>query len=230
MTNKILTTLLFITISCSLKAQSLSRVTSGVDVGLGYGYDNKQWAPSGTYHQELSLKHFPWFNVGWGVRTWGFYTGRTDLFPKSSVAAAAGDTMKYGNISTTGVSFLFGLNVKLWRFDIGANTDLISVVFGPNRKGLYDAASISGAGSEYVQQHVNSTPNLFNTVPLLVDNQNGQSELYVRYWVTNRIGVKAAYVYGSVAYKTTVSLNGGQNLYSTTYGIPYLAVSFPLYN
>ena len=50
-------------------SQDISRVTSGIDVGLGY--QDKVWVPSVTYHQELSLSNFPWFRVGWGVRGWG---------------------------------------------------------------------------------------------------------------------------------------------------------------
>lgn len=214
-------------ISFASFGQTLSRVTSGVDVGTGY--KDKTWVPSIMYHQDLSLNNFPWFRIGWGVRTYGYYAGRTDLAPKDY--SSSGDTLKFGKITSNGISFLVGANVRLWKFDIGANTDLIGVAFGVRRRGLYTKSTFaSGQGAEFYNSYVPSSPTSLNVVPLLIDNNNGQSEVFVRFWITERVGIKVGYVHGKVTYTASETLDNGQKRFSSSYGVPYAAVSFPLYN
>ncbi|NIJ55171.1 hypothetical protein [Dyadobacter arcticus] len=219
---------LFVFISSfSAFSQSLSRVSSGIDMGVGY--QDAVWVPSITYHQELSLTNFSWFRIGWGVRAWGYYAGRTNLVPQNS--AFSDDTLKFGKITSNGASFLLGANFRLWKFDIGANTDLVGFAFGVKRRGLYTKSTLfEGEGAEYYNDYVPSGPSTFNVLPLALDKQNGQSELFVRYWITDRIGLKLGYVHGRVTYSSDVKLDNGQKRFSTSYGVPYAAVSFPLYN
>ena len=208
-------------------AQSLSRVTSGIDLGLGY--QEEKWVPAIMYHQELSLANFQWFRIGWGIRTWGYYAGRTDLLPKDN--AVSMDTLQFGKVTANGASFLIGANVRLWRFDIGANTDLVGIAFGLRRKGLYAKPTIGdGEGSEFYNAYVRSNPATLNFLPLAMDNQNGQSEIFLRYWVTDRIGVKLGYTHGRITYAAEAKLDNGQKRFSKSYGVPSISVAFPLYN
>jgi hypothetical protein len=208
-------------------SQSLSRVTSGLDLGLGY--QDEIWVPSAMYHQELSLSNFSWFRIGWGVRTWGHYAGKTNLFPQDH--ALSNDTLKFGRITTNGISFLIGASVKVWRFDIGANTDLLGFAFGVKRQALYSKPSLyEGDGAAFYNGYVTSKPNILNVIPLALDKQSGQSEVFLRYWITDRIGLKLGYVHGRTTYNTEVKLDNGQKRFSTTYGVPYAGISFPLYN
>ncbi|MCE7039559.1 hypothetical protein [Dyadobacter sp. CY312] len=222
-----LAVLLILVFSIKSVGQQLGRVTSGVDLGLGYKED--VWVPSAMYHQELSLNNFPWFRIGWGVRGAGYYANRTDLAPKNT--AMSGDSLKFGKITTNTISFLVGANVRIWRFDIGANTDLIAIGFGAKRRGLYSAGKLTnGEGSEFYNTYVSSAPSTLNALPLVLDNQNGQSELFLRYWITDRIGIKLGYVHGRVTYTSSEKLDNGQTRFSHSYGVPYAAISFPLYN
>jgi hypothetical protein len=213
--------------SVSGYSQSLSRVSSGIDVGLGFQDD--QWVPSALYHQELSLNNFPWFRIGWGVRAWGYYAGRTDLLPQSN--AFSDDTLKFGRLSANGASFVFGANVRLWKFDIGANTDLFGIAFGTRRSGLYSKSTFyEGEGAEYYNSYIGSNPATLNLLPLALDKQNGQSEVFLRFWITDRIGLKLGYVHGRITYSTSEKLDNGQKRFSADYGVPYAGISFPLYN
>ena len=214
-------------VSVSGFSKSLSRVSSGVDLGVGAKSD--VWVPSAMYHQELSLNHFPWFRIGWGVRGWGYYAGKTDLAPQNS--SMSGDTLKFGRISANGLSFLIGANVRFWRIEIGANTDLLGLAFVTTRSGLYTKSSLfEGEGADYYTDYVKSGPSTINILPLALDKQNGQSELFLRYWITDRIGLKLGYVHGRITYSSNIKLDNGQRRFSTTYGVPYAAISFPLYN
>ncbi|TDE14643.1 hypothetical protein [Dyadobacter psychrotolerans] len=213
--------------SVKIYAQQPARVTAGVDFGTGY--KDKTWVPSAMYHQELSLNHFPWLRIGWGVRAWGYYAGRTDLAPKNT--SLSGDTLKFGKITSNGLSFLAGASIKLWRFDIGANTDLVGIAFGARRRGLYTQTTLpDGEGAEFYNSYVPSAPSTLNALPLFLENQSGQSELFLRYWFTPRVGLKVGYVHGRITYASSEKLDNGQTRFSQSYGVPYASVSFPLYN
>jgi hypothetical protein len=213
--------------SISTFAQTNSRVTSGVDLGLGYRQD--EWVPAVTYHQELSLNNFEWFRIGWGVRTSAHYAGRSDLYPQNN--GFSNDHMKFGKLTTNSLSFLLGANIRLWHFDIGANTDIINVSVGIKRKGLYSKNyTFESDDAGYFNQHIISKPKFLNAVPLAVKDQNGQSELYIRYWISNRVGVKLGYYFGRTTYQTTEKLDKGHHMFSINYGVPALSISLPLYN
>lgn len=217
---------LFLLSTVGSQAQYVSRVTSGVD--LGTGYDDKAWAPSVMYHQNLSINGFSWFNLSWGVRTSAFYTGAKTLLPPNNIAG--GDSLKFGKLTSNSLSVLAGITLRFGKFDIGANTDLFGIAIGLKRKGYYLKNSFpQGEDSEYYNTHVSSSPNFFNVVPLAADKNSGQSEIFLRYWFTQRVGVKVGYIHGRQTYKTEVKL-ANQDRFSTTYDMPYIAISFPLYN
>ncbi len=217
--------------SVQVKAQSLSRVTQGIDIGVGSDFitPNALWSPSASYHQELSLKNFSMFQIGWGVRAYGSYnSGRTDLAPKNS--ATSFDTLSFGKISSTGISFMVGASVKLWKVEIGVNTDLVGIAFGTRRRGLYSTIYQDGAGAEFNNKYVYSAPSVLNALPLVFDNQNGQSEIYARIWIIRQIGIKLGFKYGRNVYSAEEKLDNEQTRYSKSYGMPFAALSFPIFN
>lgn len=221
-------TLSFILLGTSLAlAQTEPRVTSGIDLGVGYG--DAIWVPAVTYHQELSLANFSWFRIGWGVRTWGHYEGPTNLMPKDN--SVSNDYLKFGKITSNGISMLAGANVKLGRLEIGGNTDLFGIAFGVKRKALYTKNyKFEGDDAGYYNKLVKSGPNFINALPLALDNQNGMSEVYLRYWFARTVAVKVAYVVGRTTYRAAEKLDNDQNLFSKMYKVPSVSLTFPLYN
>ena len=207
-------------------AQNTARVTSGVDFGVGY--QDKVWVPSVMYHQELGMANFPWFRIGWGVRTWGYYAGEKNLYPSGK--SFSNDYLKYSKVTSNGLSVLFGANFRLGSFDIGANTDLAGIAIGAKRNGLYSKDYIIEDDGGYYKKLIRSKPSFINALPAVLDDQNGQSELYLRYWITTTIGVKVACVIGRTTYTTTEKLENGENRFSKNYAVPSVSVSFPLYN
>ena len=208
-------------------AQNTARVTSGVDLGLGY--QDNIWVPAVMYHQDLAMANFPWFRIGWGVRTWGYYSSRSNLYPEKK--SFSDDYLKYGKITSNGLSALFGASLRFGSFDIGANTDLISVAIGAKRNGLYTKNyAFEGDDAGYYNKLVSSSPSFVNALPAVLSNQAGQSEFYIRYWVSSKIGVKVGYVVGRTTYSTVEKLENGQSRFSKNYAVPSVSVSFPLYN
>lgn len=214
----------------NVTGQRKSPVSAGID--LGSAFKSTGWSPSMQYQQELRFRQFPFLKFGLGLRGWGYYDGKTDLFSKMSKSLT--DTLKFRNVSQSGLSVIGGLSLSLWKIDFGINTDLFGLLFGSERRGFYSKSAMvePGQGESYYNKWVPASPNVFNLLPLVVKDNSGQSEIYARIWLSRRLGLKVAYVYGQLAYSTgkidgkPVLLDNGHRRFSENYGIPYAGLSF----
>ena len=213
-------------------AQEQPHVTAGFD--LGAGFNSNSVAPSVLYHEESGFHRLPWLKVGLGIRAWGYHSGTTNLY--SQEKSFPTDSLKYRNVSATGISFVVGVNFRIWKVDLGANTDLAGFSFGSKRNGFYAKNTPDqGDGAAYYNKWVATSPVIFNMLPLVFTKSNGQSEVYARIWFTKKIGLKLGYTYGRIAYLTKevddkrVYLDHRQRRFLNTFGMPYAAVAFPLH-
>ncbi|MGV3599632.1 MAG: hypothetical protein ACO1N1_00420 [Dyadobacter fermentans] len=229
---KILKVLVLILLLNSLAthAQNRSPIAASVDVGTAFGSDS--WAPSIAYHEEIGPQKLPWLRLGLGFRAWGYYGGRTNL--ETARNQGFKDYLEYRDVSVNGLSFLAGISVSLWKFDIGANTDLLALTYGTRRHGFYEKSipEKPGTGSPYYNTWLSSKPTLFNALPLALRDNTGQSEAFVRFRAGRTLGIKLGYVYGRVTYTTrkindvNVYLDNKQRHVSKVYGLPYAALAF----
>ncbi|NIJ51070.1 hypothetical protein [Dyadobacter arcticus] len=208
--------------------QNQSNVSAGIDVGTGF--QQYAWGPSVLYHEEIGFNKAPWLKFGLGIRGWGYYGGRTNLFTKDE-----NNYLEYGDVSANGLSFVIGANISFWRIDLGVNTDLAGLSFGSKRHGYYEKTTTApGIGEPYYNTWLATSPVLVNALPLALKNYNGQSEAYARIHITRNIGIKLGYVYGQIAYATKkidgnkVLLDDRQRRFYNTYGMPYAALSFAI--
>ncbi|OJV18429.1 MAG: hypothetical protein BGO21_23055 [Dyadobacter sp. 50-39] len=214
-------------------AQYTSPIAGGVDVGVGLG--SNSWAPSITYHEEIGSQKLPWLRLGVGLRAWGYYAGRTNLYTKRM--AGIEDYLEYRNVSVNGVSFLAGVNISFWKLDFGVNTDLLGITYGTRRHGFYEKDTpATGTGGPNYNQWLASKPTLLNALPLALRKNTGQSEAFVRFKAGRKLGVKLGYTYGRVTYTTkkvdgfNVYLDNSQRHVSRVYGLPYAALAFAVGN
>ena len=211
--------------------QSNDRVEAGIDIGTGFKSNN--WAPSVLYHEDAMLGRLSWLRAGLGIRAWGYYGEANNLL--SQAGAPAANTLQFRKASVNGVSFIASVSIKAGRVDIGANTDLIGAAFGSKRKAFYPANVTSpGSGSPNYDQWIAARPVVFNTLPLFLNNYNGQSEIYARIMLTRKAGLKIGYLFGQLAYVTRnnndgkVLLDGRERRFSDRYQMPYVALTFPI--
>jgi hypothetical protein len=213
----------------SVSGQNQPTVNAGVDVGSGF--KNYAWAPSVLYHEEIGLRGANWLKFGVGLRAWGYYGGRVDLFTNDEK-----NYLEYRQVSANGLSFVIGANIHFWRVDLGVNTDLAGISFGSKRHGFYEkTTSTPGTGEAHYNTWLNTSPVILNVAPLAFNNNNGQSEAYARIYFTRQIGVKLGYLYGQIAYSTKkdeagerVHLDDRQRRVYNTYGMPFVALSFSI--
>lgn len=214
----------------SARAQRISRVSSGVDIGSGFG--EGQFSPSLLYYQNLQPPHLQWAQLSGGLRIWNYQGKETQLTAPGGFSRK--DVMSLNRASATGISFFLGVNLQPVRFlDIGVNADLLSLALGKRRSALYALATPSGSEDSLALvlngKNVEIAPANLNIVPAFIKKNNGQAEAYVRIWFGKQVGLKLGYMIGQISYRTDKKLNG-QGRFSSMYQMPYAAISFPLYN
>ncbi len=212
------------------QAQRISRVSSGVDIGSGFG--DGQFSPSLLYYQNLQPPHLQWAQLSGGLRIWSYQAKETKLTVPGGFSRE--DVMSLNHVSATGFSFFMGVNFRPVPFlDIGANADLLSLALGKRRSALYTLATPSGSEDSLALvlngENVDIAPTNLNIVPAFIKKNNGQAEAYVRIWFGKQVGLKLGYMIGQISYRTDEKLNG-QGRFSSMYQMPYAAISFPLYN
>lgn len=212
------------------QAQRISRVSSGVDIGSGFG--EGQFSPSLLYYQNLQPAHLQWAQLSGGVRIWNYHGKETKLTAPGGFSRE--DVMSLDRVSATGISFFLGVNFRPVRFlDIGANADLLSLALGKRRSALYTLATPGSTDDSLTQaangKEIDIAPTNLNVVPAFLKRNNGQAEAYVRIWFGKQIGLKLGYMIGQISYRTDKKLNG-QGRFGSMYQMPYAALSFPLYN
>jgi hypothetical protein len=212
-------------------AQRPPQATAGVDVGAGFGKNG--WSPSILYHEEISLRDFRILKGGFGLRTAGYYGGYTEL--NTQGASVSQDMLRYGRISVNTISAVAGVNARFWKVELGVNTDLIGIATGSQRRGFYAGKTgTPGLGAEYYDKEVTTKPKTFNLFPLLQNKHTGSSELYLRFWLSDAVGVKLGYLRGRVSYltekveKKRLVLDAGQSIFTTNYGMPFLSICFAI--
>jgi len=184
------------------------------------------------YHEEIGPQKLPWLRFGVGFRAWGYYAGRTNLYTKRM--AGIEDYLEFRDVSVNGLSFVAGVNVSIWKLDIGVNTDLLGFTYGSKRHGYYEKEGrpSNDTGKPYYDSWVAAKPTLFNAVPLVLRRNTGLSEAFVRFKAGRNVGVKLGYTYGRITYTTkkidgfNVYLDNSQRHVTKVYGLPYVALAF----
>ena len=215
------------------QAQRISRVSAGLDIGTGFG--KEQFSPSLLYYQTLQPANAPWLRLTGGARVWNYQA--QDTYLTAPGGRSMNDTMQLSRASATGVSFVMGVSLRIANaVDIGVNADLLSFAFGKRRTATYRLADPANvAESDTLSPKLNGkgvdiAPANLNAVPAFLRNNNGQAEAFVRIWFGKQIGLKFGYMIGQISYRSDVKLNNGQKRFSSDYQMPYVALSFPLYN
>ncbi|MBK8845055.1 MAG: hypothetical protein IPO27_00290 [Bacteroidetes bacterium] len=202
---------------------------SATEAPKGYEYNNHfdftLGVSSGQFSGALSWVHLHGlgkkkkFKIGYGVRFTGYsgsdlnyltapakltsgQTGPQVLF--TEINPANYDTLFLSKAQVNALNAFINLQYSVSKkFDIGFNIDAVGISFGGSQTGKYMAEKRPLTMSETQE----AKPTAFNAL-LISDNDLGtlNSELYVRYWIKNKIGIKAGLGFLFTEYTTTNKL------------------------
>lgn len=237
------------------QSQFTNRISKGMDVGLAFKNDHT--APSLTYYELLHLGRQQVFSLGWTFRAGGVYGKDVDYITaparltrgETGLAALTADvrptnidTLRFDRTSQSMVNFGLVAQVKLGPVELGASADLLGFALGRLRsakilssKGGYyvDTASEEDSLIYFSPKHTTQSahPRSIN-VRLLGDNDRGSlaTEVYARFLITKRIGVKVAYQWLTTEMKLNQDRTLDGNLrYRNRVAMPYVALAFPFF-
>lgn len=195
----------------------------------GYKYNNNFDAAFAAGNQEfstaLSWVHFHGvgkkqkFKIGYGVRYTG-YTGKNKNYitapakltsgqtgPQvlfTDINAANYDTINFANSQHNAINLSINLQYSFTsKFELGFNIDAVGFTFGGSQTGKF----ISSANTPAFDVPQTAKPTTLNAL-LISDNDIGSlnSELYARYWITNKLAIRAGLSFLFTEYTTNNKL------------------------
>ncbi len=211
-------------------AQRISRVNSGIDVGTGFGPDI--YTPSINYYQNLSFGSFRYASIGWTGR---FSAGMISGNPALKTIGNPGeqDEISLKRIAVYNAAFGVTLNFNFDHIEFGANVDLLNLSAGKTSKVLYkiaDPLHATDSSGTFHNKLVTAFPQMASLLPVATKKSSGNSEVYMRIWINQEIGIKVGYQLQNVVYNTNDPLNNGQKRFVQQYGLPFAALSFHIQN
>ncbi len=237
------------------QSQFNNRISKGIDLGIGFKNDHT--APSFTYYELLNLGRQEVFSLGWTFRAGGVYGKNVDYITaparltrgETGLAALTADvrpsyidTLRFDRTSQSMFNVGLTARIKLGPVELGGSADLLGFALGRLRsakilssKGGYyvDTASEDDSLIYFAPKHTaqSAHPRSIN-VRLLGDNDRGSlaTEVYARFLITKRIGVKVAYQWLTTEMKLVQDRTLDGNLrYRNRAAMPYVALSFPMF-
>ena len=162
------------------------------------------------------------FKIGYGLRVTSYYGYSAGKFyttaPSKYTSPIQGpttifsetiekniDTIAFANPQVNSINISINLQYSLRKkIELGFNIDAIGLSFGAKQSASI-LSSVYDPGQPYL---LNAKPTTLNLL-LTSDNDIGSlnSEFYLRYWLTEKIGIRAGYTFYFSEYRTSQSLS-----------------------
>lgn len=230
-----------ILLSTSVIAQETPTETKGYkynnNFDLALASSGKQSAVAVSWVHFHGVTKNKKFKIGYGAR-FTAQTGKNLIYttaPAILTSKTRGPQVLFSkiyneNIDSLGVyksqNNMFNVSINLQysftsKFEIGFNIDAIGFTFGKKAIGYYQGQF------NYPYTITSASPTTFNAL-LVSDNDLGSlnSELYARYWLSNKIALRAGASFMFTEYTTDVKLRLGNDRFRNKSLMPMLAISF----
>jgi hypothetical protein len=224
---KIFLSILLISLGLKIQAQDSSTVccrykyNNYYDLAFSVGKQQVVGAVSWSHLHGIGKKKQR-FKIGYGIRYSLFYGYSAGKFyttaPSRYTSSVQGPTTIFSetfeeNIDSVALANpqVNSLNISihiqytiLKKVDLGFNIDAVGLSFGSAQNASV-ISSVYDPGQPYA---IEAKPTKFNLL-LTSDNDIGSlnSEFYLRYWLTNHIGIRAGYTFFFSEYTTVTPLN-----------------------
>lgn len=197
------------------------------------------FSPALSYNYNWGLGKKGKFKIGTGIRFTYFAAGNRDLItaPATLTSGEKGpqvlflenilgnlDTLKFPKVGIGYINIPIHLQYSFSKkLEIGFNIDAIGFSFGNKLNGTF-YASDSKSLNKTTQS---AKPTVFNLL-LVSDNDLGSlnSELYARYWLNDKIGLRAGLSFQFIEYTTDKVLTFENDRFRTKNLLPMIAFSY----
>ncbi len=210
--------------------------TADVAISAGGGFSGAL-----SYNQMYGIGKSSRFKIGWGARLTSFFgknldyataparltsgqTGPQVLFVENILSNI--DTLKLSSTQTNALNLVIHLEYNIKKLAIGFNIDAIGVTLGAKQQGTFVAKS---TGSRFHSTQQSAQPTVFNLL-LVSDNDLGSlnSELYARYWLKEKVGVRCGASFQFTEYTTSQKLTFENDRFRNKILMPFVGLSIRL--
>jgi hypothetical protein len=240
---KKLISLLIISLLAEVSYAQIPKKYTTADLALSAG---DGFGASLSYNKFYGVGQSGKFKIGWGLRLNSFFANQLDYRTapasltsgKASVAALFSedivsqiDTLRLGKAQVNSLNLGVHLQYQLLKkLEVGFNIDAIGVSFGGQQKGSFIARQSDAAGrANNGKTGLTAKPTTLNLL-LVSDSDIGSlnSEIYARYWVNDRIGIRGGLSFQFWEYTATQQLAFNNDRFRTKVLLPMVAISFRL--
>ncbi len=215
-------------------SQSKNQRYADLSIAAGGGF-----SPALSYNYNWGLGKKGKFKIGTGIRFTYFAGHHKDLItaPATLTSGEKGPQVLFkenilSNLDTlhlakVGIGYL-NIPIHLQysfsqKFEVGFNIDAIGISFGSKQSGTFYASD-----SRSLNKSTQSAKPTFFNLLLVSDNDLGSlnSELYARYWINDKIGVRAGLSFQFIEYTTEKVLTFENDRFRTKNLLPMVAISY----
>jgi hypothetical protein len=236
---KIFLLLLILVATFGSRAQfSYPKKQSYADLALSAGGG---FSGAASYNTLYGLGKSKRFKIGWGLRLTSFVGKNLEYYtaPARLTSGEIGpqiifkdnilsniDTLQLGSSQTNALNLSINLEYSFKKLALGFNIDALGLTFGGAQSGRFIAASTRSSLHNSTQS---SKPTTLNAL-LISDNDLGSlnSEIYGRYWLNDRIGLRAGASFQFTEYTTDRKLTFENDRFRNKILMPFVAVSVKL--
>lgn len=197
------------------------------------------FSPALSYNYNWGVGKSGKFKIGTGIRFTYFAAGKKDLItaPATLTSGERGpqvlfkeniltnlDTLKVPKVGVGYLNIPIHLQYSFSKkFEVGFNIDAIGLSFGSKQSGTFYASDSKSLNISTQS----AKPTTFNLL-LVSDNDLGSlnSELYARYWVNDKIGLRAGLSFQFIEYTTDKILTFENDRFRTKNLLPMIAISY----
>jgi hypothetical protein len=198
--------------------------TTDADVALSFG---NGFSTAFSYNKLWGLGASKRFKIGAGVRLTSFFGSKLDFTTAPANLTSKPemvDTVNFASVQSNALNLNIQLQYSFKKLDVGFNIDAIGASFGAGQSGTV-AASTSTLNKSTQAAKLSS----FNVL-LVGDNDLGSlnSELYARYWFTEKIGLRVGGSFQFIEYTTDKVIAFDNQRFRLKTLQPFLALSIRL--
>lgn len=229
--------------SVILHAQNKDTNNQAIDFAFGVGKAGA--SPAIGYEKLYGIGKAKKLKIGYGLRYTGYFANDKDIHFRTAPAMLTSgkysivalfsedilnqiDTLHMHNISTNSFNintrFEYGLSKKI---ELGFNIDLIGFTFGKKQEAVFSAEVSDSQGKSNNSKTFSARPTALNLL-LISDSDIGSlnSEMYLRYWASPKVGIRAGASFQFIEYKTNQKVAFNNDRFRTKQLLPFIALTY----
>jgi hypothetical protein len=234
--------LVFLIIAHGALSQKNENSFETFDIAIAAGKTG--FSPALSYEKLFGLGQKGKLRVGYGLRYTGYFSKGKNLdfrtapasltSGKSSLAALFSeditsqiDTLQIDDVQTNALNLTIRLGYSLTKkIDVGFNIDAIGLTFGKKQEGIFVGNETDLNGQSNNGKTVNASPTPFNLL-LISDSDIGSlnSEIFARYFITEKIGIRAGASFQFLEYTADRKLAFDNDRFRSKQLLPFMALS-----